>query len=149
MGEAWELGQRYTCSDELAPLRDKSAKRVSRRLRKLAHTLVEEKALVQEERAQPKEPVEPEAPAQVTEQVAIDITNLSDTEFDRSGDMVTRKTMTIDHFVPSARQNAQQQPPQGGGQTPPSPPPHLLPRPNEPERGNVLPSILLPVWEMS
>ena len=32
VGEARELGQRYTCSDELAPLRDESAERVSRRL---------------------------------------------------------------------------------------------------------------------
>ena len=32
VGEARELGRRYTCSDELAPLRDESAERVSRRL---------------------------------------------------------------------------------------------------------------------
>ena len=30
--EARELGRRYTCLDELAPLRDESAERVSRRL---------------------------------------------------------------------------------------------------------------------
>ena len=29
MGEARKLGSRYTCSDELAPLRDESAERVS------------------------------------------------------------------------------------------------------------------------
>ena len=83
----------------------------------------------------------------VTEQVIVDITNLSNTESDRSGDMVTQMTMTIDRFVPGARQAAQQQPSYGRGQTPP-PPPHLLPKPDEPERGNVLPSILLSVWEM-
>ena len=62
MGEAWEFGQRYTCSDELTPLRDESAKRASRRLRELAHAPVEEKAPIQEETAQLKELGEPEAP---------------------------------------------------------------------------------------
>ena len=56
------------------------------------------------------------------EQVAVDIIDLSATEFDCSGDMVTRKIMTIDRFVPSARQAEQQQPPQGQGLTPPPPP---------------------------
>ena len=40
IGEARELGRRYTCSDELAPLRDESVERVFRRLRELAHELV-------------------------------------------------------------------------------------------------------------
>ena len=44
---------------------------------------------------------------QLMEQVAVDITDLSATEFDCSGDMVTRKIMTIDRFVPSARQAGQ------------------------------------------
>ena len=35
--EASEFGRCFTCSDELAPLRDESAERVSRRLRELAH----------------------------------------------------------------------------------------------------------------
>ena len=59
----------------------------------------------------------------VTEQVIVDITNLSNTESDRSGDMVTQMTMTIDRFVPGVRQAAQQQPPYDRGQTPPPPPP--------------------------
>ena len=103
VGETRELGWRYTYSDELAPLWDESAEHVSQHLRELAHALVEDEAPVQKEPAQLEEPIEPEAPAQVTEQVAVDIINLSDTKFDRSGDMVTRKTMTIDHFVPGAR----------------------------------------------
>ena len=89
MGEARELGRVYTCSDELAPLRDESAKRVSQCLQELAHAPIEEEAPIQEEPAQPEEPVEPKAPVRVTEQVAVDITNLSDTKSDRSGDMVT------------------------------------------------------------
>ena len=123
MGEARELSRRYTCSDELVPLQDESTERMSQRLRELAHAPVEEEAPVQEEPAQPKEPAKPEAPAQETDQLAVDITNLSDTKSVHSGDMVTRKTMTIDRFVPGARQAVQQQPSQGQGQTPPPPPP--------------------------
>lgn len=106
MGKARELGSRYTYSDELAPLRDELVERVSWHLWELARAPVDEEALVQEELTQPEEPIEPEAPAQVTEQVAVDITNLFNTESDRSGDMVTRKTMTIDRFVLGARQTA-------------------------------------------
>jgi len=102
------------------PLQDKLAERVSRHLQELAHALVENEYLVQEELAQP---VEPKAPAQGTEQVAVEFTNFFDTEFDRGEDMVTQKTMTIDRFVPRARQTVQQQPPQGRGQTPLPPPP--------------------------
>ena len=38
--EARDLGKRYTCSDELAPLRDESAEHVSRRLQELAHEAI-------------------------------------------------------------------------------------------------------------
>ena len=37
VGEARDLGPCYTCSDELAPIRDEFAKRVSHRCRELAH----------------------------------------------------------------------------------------------------------------
>ena len=40
IGEAREFGRRFTCSDELAPLRDESAECVSRRLRELAHETI-------------------------------------------------------------------------------------------------------------
>ena len=106
MGEAQELGRRYTCSDELAPLRDELAECVSRCLRELAHALVQEEAPVQEEPAQPEEPVEPKAPIEEAEQFAIDITDLSDTEPYLSEDMVAQRTMTIDRFVLDARQAA-------------------------------------------
>ena len=39
-GEAREFGRRFTCSDELAPLRDESAERVSQRLREIAHEAI-------------------------------------------------------------------------------------------------------------
>ena len=62
VGEAREFGQRYTCLDELTPLRDESAKRASRRLQELAHAPVEEEAPIQEETAQLEELGELEAP---------------------------------------------------------------------------------------
>ena len=106
VGEARELGRRYTCSDELAPLWDELAERVSRRLLELAHAPVENEAPVLEKPVQPEEHVELEAPMQGTEQATVDFTNLSDIESNHSGDMVTRKTMTIDRFVLDARQIA-------------------------------------------
>ena len=54
VGEAHDLGPHYTCSDELAPIKDESAERVSHRRRELAHQQVEQ--------GNPP-PVEPEAPA--------------------------------------------------------------------------------------
>ena len=54
VGEAHDLGPHNTCSDELAPIKDESAERVSRRRRELAHQQVEQ--------GNPP-PVEPEAPA--------------------------------------------------------------------------------------
>ena len=42
VGEARDLGPRYTCSDELAPIKDEYAERVSRRRRELAHQQVEQ-----------------------------------------------------------------------------------------------------------
>ena len=48
-GEAREFGRRYTCSDELAPLLDESAERVSRGLRDLAHEAIQQEDPVQEQ----------------------------------------------------------------------------------------------------
>ena len=103
VGEARGLGWRYTCSDELALLWDESAECLSRRLQELAHAPVENEASIQEEPAQPEEPVEPEALAQGIEQVAVEFINSSDIKFDRGEDMVTRKSMTIDRFVPGGK----------------------------------------------
>ena len=110
VGEARELGRRYTYSDELAPLRDELVERVSRHLQELAHEPVQEEVPVQEEPAQPEEPVELEAPVEEAEQFVVDITDLLDTEPVLSEDMVTRKAMTIDRFVLGARQVVQQPP---------------------------------------
>ena len=96
--EAREFGKRYTCSDELAPLRDESAEQVSRRLRELAHEAIQKEALVQEP-AQLENPVEPEAPIVEAKHLALEATNLSATNTLLGEDMVTKKVMTIDRFV--------------------------------------------------
>ena len=101
IGKARDLSKRYTCSDELAPLRDKFVERASQRLQELAHKAIHE-ALVQEP-AHPKDPVEAEAPAVEAEQFVIKLPATG--SFPRE-EMVIRKTMTIDRFVPSARQAA-------------------------------------------
>ena len=70
--EAREFEKRYTCSDELAPLRDESAERVSQRLRELAHEAIQEEVLVQG-LAHPEDPLEPEAPVEEVEHFAVDV----------------------------------------------------------------------------
>jgi len=110
-GEAREFGPRYTCSDEQAPLRDESAEQASRRLRELAHAPVQ-----QEEQAQ-EQPI-PENPAAVPHQQAIEAAALLSEAVRSSREMVSRKVMTIDRFVPGARQPTQPLPSQGRGQLP-------------------------------
>ena len=107
--------KRYTCSDELAPLRDKSAERVSRCLRELAHEAIQQEAPIQEQ-AQPKNPVvEPEHPA-------LETTILSAADTHPNENMMAKKVMTIDCFVPGAQQPTQPPPSQGRSQVPPPPP---------------------------
>ena len=91
---------------------------MSQRLQEFAHEAVQEEVPVQEP-AHPEDLVEPEAPVKEAEHFAIDVTDLSDTDHFFSEDMVTRKTMTIDHFVPCARQAAQPLPSQSQTQAPP------------------------------
>ena len=113
--EARDLGPRYTCSDELAPIWDESAEHVSQRYREQAHVLMLAKAPVQPEApTEPKGLIEPEAPVQGAEEATAKPIG-SDTESDRGEEMVARKTMIVNHFVPSARPAAYQQPPQRRG----------------------------------
>ena len=121
-GEAREFGKRYTCSDELAPLRDEFAECESWRLRELAYEAIQEETLVQGP-AHPEDPVEPEAPVEKAEHLAVDITNLSATDPLLGEDVVTRKTMTIDRFMPGTQQAIQPPPSQSQTQVPPPPPP--------------------------
>ena len=67
--------------------------------------------------------VEPEAPIQEAEEATVESISSSETESDQGYDMVKRRTMTINRFVPSARPSAQQQKSQGQDQTPPPPSP--------------------------
>ena len=48
-GEVREFGRWFTCSDELAHLRDESAERVSRRLRERAHEAIQQEDQVQDQ----------------------------------------------------------------------------------------------------
>ena len=94
VGEARDLGPRYTCSNELAPIRDESAKRVSRHRRELAYQQVEQ--------GNPP-PVEPEAPAQ-EEEAAAESVHSSGAE----SEMVIRRVMSISHFVLNTQTSEQQ-----------------------------------------
>ena len=114
-GEAREFGRRFTCSDELAPLRDESAERVSRRLREIAHEAIQQEDQVQE---QP----DPENPAAEPQQQVIEAAALLAEAIQPGGRMVSRKVITIDRFVPGARQPNQPPPSQGRGQVPHPPP---------------------------
>jgi len=63
---------------------------------------VQPKALVQPEALiEPKGLIEPEAPIQGAEEATAKPIGF-DTEFDRSGEMVTRRIITVSHFVPNA-----------------------------------------------
>ena len=104
VGEARDLGRCYTCSDELAPIRDESAELKSRRLRERAYEAIQQ-----------EEPAEPEAPIQEAEHAAAKSSDSSKTHPARGEEMVTHKTLTVSRFIPGARQAAQQQPPQGRG----------------------------------
>ena len=100
VGEARDLGWRYTCSDELAPLRDESAELASRRLRELAHKAVQQEQLA-----------EPEAPIREVEHIAAKFSDSSRTYPTCGEEMVTRKTLSFSLFILGARQTVPQQPP--------------------------------------
>ena len=70
---------------------------VSRRLRELAHETIQQEDPVQEQPEPKNPPAEPQQP--VIEAVA-----LSAEAIQPGGRMVSRKVMTIDRFVPGARQ---------------------------------------------
>ena len=97
VGEAQDIGQHYTCSDELAPIRDESAEPASRRLRECAHEAVQQ-----------EDPAEPEAPVQEAEHTATESSDSSRTHSVHGEEMVTRRTLTVSCFIPGARQAAQQ-----------------------------------------
>ena len=89
VGEARDLGPRYTCSDELAPIRDESAEVASRYLRECAHEAVQCEVV----------PAEPENPVQVAAESSDSSRTHSVPE-----DMVTRRTLTVSRFIPRASQ---------------------------------------------
>ena len=68
-GEAREFGRRFTGSDELAPLRDESAERVSQRLREIAHEAIQQEDQVQKQPNTENPPAKPQQ--QVIEAAAL------------------------------------------------------------------------------
>ena len=96
-GEAREFGRCFTCSEELAPLLDESAERVSRRFRKIAHEAIQQEDPVQEQLHPENPPAEPQQPV-------IEAAALLAEAIQPGGRMVSRKVMTIDCFMPGARQ---------------------------------------------
>ena len=107
-GEARDFGWCFTCSDELAPLRDESAERVSRRLRELAHEAIQQEGPVQEQPQPKNPPAEPQQPV-------VEAAALSAEAIQPGGRMVSRRVMTLDRFVPGAQQPNQPPPSQGRG----------------------------------
>lgn len=102
VGEAWDLGPRYTTTEDLAPMRDESAERVSHNCQ--AHIPIKG----------------PDTPIQVTEPVAaVPVHSL--TEADLGEEMVTRRNLSVDWFLPSACPAAQSQQPLSRDRTPPPP----------------------------
>ena len=97
VGEARDLGPRYITVEDLAPMRDESAERVSRSRR--VHVPIEE----------------PEAPVQVTKPTTAESVHSSGAESNSDEEeMVTRWALTINRFVPGARLAARQQGPREG-----------------------------------
>ena len=98
VGEARDLDPRYTCSNELAPIRDESAVAASKYLWERAHKAVQREVVT----------AEPENPIQVAAQEAAKSSDSSQTH-SVPEDMVTRKTLTISRFIPGVSQAIQQQ----------------------------------------
>lgn len=96
VSKARDLSPKYTTTEDLAPVIDESAERVS--LSCKVHIPVGE----------------PEAQGQAVKPEAA--------EANQEADMVTRRKMIADRFLPSTRPMTQPQQPQGKDQTPPSPP---------------------------
>ena len=125
VGEARDIGPRYTCSDELAPIWDESAEVASRYLWECAYEAVQCEVV----------PAEPEAPAQEAEQEVVESSDSSRTQSVLK-EMVTHRTLIVSRFIPSTSQTMQQQPPQGHGPAPPAypPPPPPSGRPRKRQR---------------
>lgn len=91
IGEARDLGHRYITTEDLVLVRDELAKCASQSRR--VHMPVEE----------------PEALVQVTEPTTAKFVQSSGVEYDLGEEeMVTRRALTVDRFVPGARSAARQ-----------------------------------------
>ena len=93
IGEARDISRRYTCSNELAPIRDETTELASRHLQERAHEVVQREAV----------PAEPKAPTQEAKQEAVESSDSSKTHSIHGEEMVTHKTLIVCRFIPSAR----------------------------------------------
>ena len=96
VGEARDLDPWYTCSDELAPVRDELAEVLSRNLQERAHEAVQCEAVQ----------AEPSNPIQVAAQEATESSDSSKTH-SAPEDIMTKRTLTVSHFIPGASQAVQ------------------------------------------
>ena len=83
IGEARDLNPWYTTAESLTPIRDASTNLVSQSRR--VHIPVEK----------------PEAPAWIAEPATTDLVNSIEAEADQGAETVTKRTMTINRFLPS------------------------------------------------
>ena len=79
------------------PIRYESTELASHHLRERAQEAIQQEDLA-----------EPEAPVQEAEHAAVESSDSSRTHSVRGEDMVTCKTLTVNRFIPGARQAAQQ-----------------------------------------
>lgn len=95
IGEAPGFDPQYTSAKSLASVRDTLANLVSQSCRVHVHVK------------------EPKALARIAEPAAVELVNSSEVEADQGAEMVTKRTMTINWFLPDTRFAAQPQQPQG------------------------------------
>ena len=94
-GEARDLGSRYITTEDLTPIKDESAKRVSRSHQE--HVLLEKQVDL----------------VPLVEQEAVEV--------DPDAEMVTRRKMTVSRFFPGSQPSAESQQPQSKGRALPPP----------------------------
>ena len=103
VSEAWDLGPQYTTVEDLTLVRDTLAELVSQSRK--VHVPVEEL----------------KAQVPTAEQVVAESVNSSEVEVGLEEEMVTRRTLTIDWFLPGSHLAAQPQKAPSKDRTPPAP----------------------------
>lgn len=101
VGEAWDLGPRLVRADSLVPVRDESADSIFQG--RVVHVPVEENHIE----------------VQLADQAEVESVNSSEVEAEQAeGEMVIRRTMVVDQFLPGGHPTVKQQQTQGRDQPP-------------------------------